>query len=678
MLRRFALVVMAISAYLVSSSSAAESICSLSDLPAGKIIELVTPTGCGMANTQPKYQVGNPSRGKSICAPGGYPMPSGYYVDDVTRTQSNCNGGKSYTLDEVGREGNACLGTPFSGSFPVGMAVTSITLTGGVTGSTACYDQNDYYVKVPNSNGFWACEFGYGSLVGQFVVTQVGYQSTCKTSFNQTGDNAIYIKSPEENDKVCLSKTTIPDGWVVTGSGTNSSCDGQYATINQTEDHGLMCGAGSPPDGFVVVGIETATQCASGHASRLRDLSELSSGSAVCKFHNPMSLGSNFVVTEVLGNQSQCVNLGVGSNTGYRFTKLTASSGSVDACQISGVPNPDGYAFGPTYMEADCGASTASGSARTLTPLNENGTHICASGGYTIPDGWVITNISSYASGVCPTSFGQYELTIATASENSLQSVCNHFGAKVPSTHVVKENNGASQTQCAGFNMIKIEKPDDYEQVCGGFSWPSGYIWTNTSANSSSCTASAGGQLLTIQLPQAGNQYAVCSTDDLLAGWVVVQIGSGHCPVGSTYTIADIGHTDTMCYVGDPIPVGYVIKGFTSGDGCGSGNRLRISLPADGSESVCYNSTNAPLPTGYEIVGTNTYFSCPAGFSGRVIRPISLPNGSVVPSAPSSWSLPSVPDGYQRSLNYDCNDSELGGGMLSGGSQNSVSCGDQL
>ncbi|ODS22610.1 hypothetical protein AB835_13210 [Candidatus Endobugula sertula] len=325
----------------------------------------------------------------------------------------------------------------------------------------------------------------------------------------------------------------------------------------------------------------------------------VTSGITVCTVGGSPIVPAGYVITS-RSRRSSCTGSGANS---YHVKVPSGSSQFI--CQGSAIPA--GWAVRSTGTSTAC-VATGSGNSATIVPLSGDGPfYVCAN--TTLPAGFVITHIIS--------SWSCSSDTWVVQKPNPTRGVTTvHCGlhSQIPTGFVITAQRQLSQCRSAvgssglGFDITQPITTGE-TTVCPISVIPEGFVITGTvSAGNSSCGNSAAYKIAVLSGP---GPFEVCNISGL--------------------------------------PQGYVVTSVLSGDRCGAHGGHVVQQPASTGETrICrygrqdFSVTDAPIASGYAVVGVIQTSSCPLS-NGLFI---SLPNPD---SATVMCNGFDVPDGYIRS-----------------------------
>jgi hypothetical protein len=365
-------------------------------------------------------QVPRNDRTTTVC--DGSPIPAGFAffgAGNYSGCSTTGSSGPGYKIGPVTTTTATICANSIS-HIPAGYIATSISSVGNCAGS---YRQMN--IRKVTDNSHVGCSIG-GQYIrpNGYVITQITKNvSSCNGGFSYK------ISKPADNLRICQVTSSLPAGWVVTSTGTSSSCDLSGSTasavINRVTGNGpyFICANTTVPNGYVINGISRLWHCAGSTNngwSIVRPNENRGTETNVCSQFLETNLPEGFVITR-RQNFATC--------NGYSITKPLLS-GNTQICYLSKIPI--GYGVVSQGFYSQCGETGGS----TIAPIQGEGPFAICSG-TPIPSGYVVTNnTDEYRA--CGFDLGR---TIRIPGDGPT-GVCE--GSPIPSGYIISsfDNNG--------------------------------------------------------------------------------------------------------------------------------------------------------------------------------------------------------------------------------------------
>lgn len=633
------------------------------------------------------------------------------------------NGSTTYICNNIA--GN----TPPSGfvtiAYNSGNLVTRCSFTGGGGGS---------YRTIKVLAGFDSYE-----RVCTPTIVPSGWVVSDKTYFSNCNGAAFSINSwtlrkPWASTIVVCAESTVPAGYVITHRGTSSSCANQGAytgstiTITNSFTNGQrICGGtnGVVPPGYVITYRWANHSDCGGPAYQIWLISRLTSGQQICNGPYGLVIPNGFFITQRNVIYSRCANqpgytIATANPTGMwicggivalpnnyvitsrvnnysacggprYYIKIPSPSGEPTVCQGSPIPAGWGFTnFRSSY--SGCGGY----SAWAIGPI-VSGSTICSNS--TIPDGMVVTRVSSYPSYVCRSPLTDF--TVAYPHPTNEQDVC--YPTVTPPGYVIVRHR-STYSQCGTFGGWTIQTPSQTGEtlICQDSPIPEGFYVTRELSSVSQCGTVRSGYWIS-QITGDG-PYILCNGSDIPPGYVIISRGSNyaHCSAissSSGFTIIRPTYSSTITTRvcdGTPYPEGFVIVSRTTNFNCRGGawndTAYNIKLPNSTGTTIICNHPEVPVPAGYGVVATGPGNSCgiftdstimpnneipPTSSPGQDPPPPTEPpppgTGGVVPPE-FIGTEPDVVPGSVPAVQYDCTQGTVNSGFATSARRNGASC----
>ena len=454
------------------------------------------------------------------------------------------------------------------------------------------------------------CGTSAGVVPMGHVITRIDRVNTCPNS----SDSKYTYKDPSSSGSkttIC-NNSSIPNGFMIVGKRTDDQypyCEQAFnnylnATIIQYPASSLssmdICTdiTGGIPPGWIIT-RKNLTQLNGCSGSRWRLEKAVNANYTMC---SGSTLPPGYVVYEQ-GSYSQCE---AGSSSGAG-SKITSSFG--DQITICGNPGvPSGY----VVIERRDSWGSCSGNAITIKSFSSisSGIAVCdGPWGEPIPTGMVITARGSYPQCVAfgYSGAGYY---VDVPSTGSSTTVCSP--SPLPTGYAITDKDSYAQCADSGTGPgWKIFPVTAGVRAChdAAFTLPSGWGFT-ASGQYFECAAGAGvagpGAIIS---PISAGSY-VCANSPVPGGWVITQITNQfqQCDFagGDSYQVSppDPNSSMDICFnsTSAPIPTGYVKTKVSSSSICDvsiAHSAITIELPSTTSETfICENS---PIPENYAV-----------------------------------------------------------------------------
>lgn len=532
------------------------------------------------------------------------------------------------------------------------------------------------------------------------VVTRIESSSDC-ASYNTTVNSARYrlekLSATETNKVICASESSVPDGWVVTATGTSLNCSssnvaGSTLTIRKIPTTGTITACGLPEDLGNYVFRQTSGTCnnspqyeigyafdngqscgvPTGMVATAAASSSLCTGAlytvrfptnnmVACDVGNAPD-PNNFVVSSV-GTSTNCRSTLNG--TGRTWTLRTPAAG-VAVCVNYGLPSSWGYQ-NPETSSSSCGG----GYRVTLAALS-NGTAYCYKP--SLAAGWVYTAITSTVSSLCSTQV-QYQVGQPSASGRTNICYLNEDNGPVPAGYMVVSNRSGTTT-CVRGSSMQIEPVRSGLQVCTTQNLPANYVITNTYGSDTNCS------IARYEINQAtGNgPYYTCRIDLIPEGYLITGV-TNSIDCGSTpgYRIQRPNQTGVteVCQAQNLdlalLGTGLAVLGYNnSNQSCVTSGTTRAYLmgyPATSGRTTICTTRLDYVPEGFQVYQTGTYSVC-NNSAGMIIEPVAaggaIPDAFVLPE-------PDVTPSNIPATTYDCGGTGTST-VLNGATRNTATC----
>lgn len=533
------------------------------------------------------------------------------------------------------------------------------------------------------------------------VINRIQSSSACtpvSTTVNYASYRLKKITASISSDVVCAYESPIPEGWVITGTGTSSNCstsnvEGNTWKIQRIPATGTIISCGLPDNLSNFVYRQTSGTCnntpryeigyaidggqscgvPSGMVATAATSSSLCTGPlytvrfpqnnmVACQIGNPPDPNS-FVVNSV-GTSPNCRPVNSNS-TGATWVLRTPAAG-VDVCANYGLPTSWGYQ-NPQTNASSCGG----GYRVTLASLTSN-TSYCYKP--SLPDGWVYRAVTSTISTLCST---QLQYQVAQPATSGTTNICyfNQDSGPVPSGYMVVSNRQGGTT-CVQGSPMQIAPVRNGLQVCTTQNLPADYVITNTYAADSNCSFAR----YEINQASGNGPYFTCNAEQIPAGFLITGVNNSiSCGSTPSYRIEKprTSGTTEVCLAQNLdralLGTGLVVLGYNnSNQSCvvsGFTQAYLMGYPSTtGRTTICTTRLDY-IPEGYQQYQTGNYSVCNNN-PGMIIEPVAsqgaIPDSFVLPEpdiAPSS-----VP-----SISYDCGGTGTST-VISGASRNTAAC----
>ena len=232
MTRMAILILAALSLFLFSPKSSAQTVCTNSPIPSGYVITgMVSSSSC---STTKAYQLALPYQGIMVCA--NSPVPSPYTVTSISSLlYTECGSIRKYELKQATNDLLVCGNSPIPNPYVV-TAIDPSMCVGGL-----------HYYRIRQPDTFHdICAIS--PLPKPWLVTRINSSSVCNGqqsySINQvsySGFGMCYV-TPTAN---------VPNGWVITSSTTTYECAGGQMHYLYSAYGGIeICGYSPVPTGW--------------------------------------------------------------------------------------------------------------------------------------------------------------------------------------------------------------------------------------------------------------------------------------------------------------------------------------------------------------------------------------------------------------------------------------------